>query len=156
PPMPDLHRVGIISSNVLSLSMSDTIRRAIQNNNQIEVARDDVRVAEQRLNAFYGLYDPVLSIQPTIDQRISPVTSIVAGGGTTGSVKNTTLTVSPTLSKFFEKGGGNYQVQFNNNRTSTNATNSTLNPFYSSSLTLLYTQPLLRGRKIDANRHAIL
>src|SRR5881394_3322957 len=42
PPMPDLHRVGIISSNVLSLSLNDTIRRAIQNNNEIEVARDDV------------------------------------------------------------------------------------------------------------------
>jgi hypothetical protein len=49
PPMPDLHRVGIVSSNVLSLSLNDTIRRAIQNNNDIEVSRDDVRVAEQRL-----------------------------------------------------------------------------------------------------------
>ena len=78
-----------------------------------------------------------------------------AGGGTTGSVKNTTLTVSPTLSKFFEKGGGNYQVQFNNGRTSTNANNSTLNPFYSSNLTLLYTQPLMRNRAIDSTRHSI-
>ena len=45
PPMPDLRRVGIVSSNVLSLSLNDTIRRALQNNNDIEVARDDVRVA---------------------------------------------------------------------------------------------------------------
>jgi len=155
PPMPDLHRVGIISSNVLSLSLNDTIRRAIQNNNDIEVARDDVRVAEQRLKAFYGFYDPVFAITPAIDQRISPVTIIFAGGGTRGSVKNTTLTVSPTLSKFFETGGGSYQVQFNNGRTSTDASNSTLNPFYSSNLTLLYTQPLLRNRSIDANRHSI-
>jgi HAE1 family hydrophobic/amphiphilic exporter-1 len=155
PPMPDLHRVGIISSNVLSLSLNDTIRRAIQNNNDIEVARDDVRVAEQRLKAFYGAYDPVFNMTPAIDQRISPVTSIFAGGGTQGSVKTTTLTVSPTLTKFFETGGGNYQVQFNNGRTSTDASNSTLNPFYSSNLTLLYTQPLLRDREIDANRHNI-
>jgi HAE1 family hydrophobic/amphiphilic exporter-1 len=155
PPMPDLHRVGIISSNVLSLSLNDTIRRAIQNNNDIEVARDDVRVAEQRLKAFYGAYDPVFNMTPAIDQRISPVTSIFAGGGTKGSVKTTTLTVSPTLTKFFETGGGNYQVQFNNGRTSTDASNSTLNPFYSSNLTLLYTQPLLRDREIDANRHNI-
>jgi HAE1 family hydrophobic/amphiphilic exporter-1 len=155
PPMPDLHRVGIISSNVLSLSLNDTIRRAIQNNNDIAVARDDVRVAEQRLKAIYGFYDPVFSVTPTIDQRISPVTSIFAGGGTKGSVKNTTFSVSPTLSKSFEKGGGNYQLQFNNGRTSTDANNSTLNPFYSSNLSLLYTQPLLRNREIDANRHSI-
>jgi len=156
PPMPNLSRVGIISSNILSLSLNDTIRRALQNNNDIEVARDDVRVAEQRLRALYGFYDPVFAITPTIDQRITPVTSIFQGGGTTGSVKNTTLTVSPSLSKLFEKGGGSYEVQFNNSRTATNATNSTLNPFYSSNLTLLYTQPLMRNRKIDATRHSIL
>ena len=155
PPMPDLRRVGILQSNVLALSMNDAIRRALQNNNDIEVSRDDVRVAEQRLRALYGFYDPIFAVTPTIDQRITPVTSIFAGGGTSGSVKNTSLTVSPSISKFFEKGGGSYQVQFNNGRTSTNATNSTLNPFYSSNLTLLYTQPLLRDRAIDANRHAI-
>jgi len=155
PPLPDLTRVGIISSNVLALSLNDTIRRALQNNNDIEVARDDVRVAEQRLRALYGFYDPVFAVTPTIDQRITPVTSIFQGGGTTGSVKNTTLSVSPALSKFFETGGGRYELQFNNNRTSTNATNSTLNPFYSSNLTLLYTQPLLRNRAIDTQRHAI-
>jgi len=155
PPLPDLTRVGVISSNVLPLSMNDAIKRALQNNNDIEVSRDDVRVAEQRLRALYGFYDPVFSITPTIDQRISPVTSIFAGGGTRGTVKNTTLSVSPTLSKYFEKGGGNYQLQFNNFRTTTDATNSTLNPFYSSNLTLLYTQPLLRNRSINANRHSI-
>jgi outer membrane protein len=156
PPMPDLRRVGIIPSNVLSLSLNDTIRRALQNNNDIETARDDVRIAEQRLRGLYGFYDPVFAITPTIDQRITPVTSIFQGGGTTGSVKNTTLTFSPSLTRSFEKGGGFYQLQFNNGRTATNATNSTLNPFYSSNLTLLYTQPLLRDRKIDSNRHAIL
>lgn len=155
PPLPDLTRVGVISSNVLALSLNDTIRRALLNNNDIEIARDDVRVAEQRLKALYGFYDPIFSITPTIDQRITPVTSIFQGGGTTGSVKNTSLTVSPVLSKSFEKGGGNYQLQFNNNRTSTNATNSTLNPFYNSDLTLVYTQPLLRNRSIDLNRRQI-
>ena len=155
PPMPDLRRVGIVSSNVLSLSLNDAIRHALQNNNDIETARDDVRIAEQRLLGLYGFYDPVFNITPAIDQRISPVTSIFAGGGTRGSVKTTNLTFSPSLSKFFEKGGGSYTVQFNNGHTSTDATNSTLNPFYSSNLTLLYTQPLLRDREIDTTRHAI-
>jgi HAE1 family hydrophobic/amphiphilic exporter-1 len=155
PPLPDLTRVGVLSSNVLPLSLNDAIRRALQNNNDIEVARDDVRVAEQRLKALYGFYDPVFSITPAIDQRIFPVTSIFAGGGTRGTVQNTTLTVSPAISKSFEKGGGFYQAQFNNSRNTTDATNSTLNPYYSSNLTLLYTQPLLRDRSIDANRHSI-
>src|SRR6476659_10940309 len=102
PPMPDLRRVGIVPSNVLSLSLNDAIRHALKNKNDIETARDDVRIAEQRLLGLYGFYDPVFNITPAIDQRISPVTSIFAGGGTRGSVKTTNLTFSPSLSKFFE------------------------------------------------------
>src|SRR5436853_3568172 len=56
PPLPDLTRVGIQSSNVLTLSMNDAIRKALQNNNDIEVARDDVRYAEQQLRAYEGVY----------------------------------------------------------------------------------------------------
>ena len=41
PPMPDLTRVGIVSSNILTLSLNDAIRKALQNNNDIEIARDD-------------------------------------------------------------------------------------------------------------------
>jgi outer membrane protein len=155
PPLPDLTRVGVLSSNVLAMSLNDTIRRALQNNNDIEVARDDVRVAEQRLRAFYGFYDPVFSVTPAFDQRITPVTSIFQGGTLAGTVSNTTWTVSPALTKSFEKGGGFYQLQFNNSKITTSATSSTLNPFYSSNLTLFYTQPLLRNRSIDANRRSI-
>lgn len=155
PPLPDLTRVGVMSSNVVALSMNDAIRRALQSNNDIEVSRDDVRVAEQRLRSLYGIYDPVFSVTPTFDQRISPVSSIFAGGTSSGTVSNKTFTVSPSISKLFETGGGSYQLTFNNAKTTTTATSSTLNPFYSSNLTLLFTQPLLRNRSIDANRHSI-
>ena len=155
PSLPDLTRVGVMSSNVVALSMNDAIRRALQSNNDIEVSRDDVRVAEQRLRSLYGVYDPVFSVTPAFDQRISPVSSIFAGGTSSGTVSTKTLTVSPSISKLFEKGGGSYQLTFNNVKTATTATSSTLNPFYSSNLTLLFTQPLLRNRSIDTNRHAI-
>ncbi|HVS82492.1 MAG TPA: TolC family protein [Pyrinomonadaceae bacterium] len=155
PPQPDLTRLGVSSSSVVALSLNDAIRRALQNNNDIEVARDDVRVAEQRLRALYGVYDPVFSVTPSFDQRISPVTSIFAGGTSSGTVSNKTLTVSPSISKIFSTGGGSYQLTFNNTKTTTSATSSTLNPFYSSNLSLLYTQPLLRNRSIDANRRSI-
>ena len=155
PPLPDLRRMGVVNGDVLALSMNDAIRRALENNNDIEVARGDVRVAEQRLRALFGAYDPVFQITPSFDQRITPVTSVFGGAGASGTVSTKTLTFSPTLSKFFQTGGGSYELQFNNTRTTTSATNSTLSPYYSSDLTLLYTQPLLRNRSIDANRHAI-
>src|SRR4029077_16866790 len=107
PPLPDLTRIGV-SGQMLTLSMNDAIRRALTNNNDIEVARDDVRVNEQRLRVLYGIYDPVFTMTPTFDQRISPVTSIFAGGTTSGTVSNKTFSVNPALSKIFQTGGGSY------------------------------------------------
>ena len=155
PPLPDLTRVGIVSSNIITLSLTDAIRKALQNNNDIEIARDDVRIAEYGLQSLYGFYDPVFSVTPTYDKRINPVTSIFAGGTASGTVSTTTYSLSPTLSKNFSTGGGSYTLGFANSKTVTSATSSTLNPFYSSNLSLSFNQPLWRNRSIDTNRHSI-
>jgi HAE1 family hydrophobic/amphiphilic exporter-1 len=157
PPLPDLTRVGVVSSNVLTLSLNDAIRQALQNNNDIEVARDDVRFAETQLRSFYGVYDPVFSVTPQIIKNVTPQTSsFLGGGGAAGTTSVTTFNLGPSLSKQFERGGGFYTLTFNNSRTSTSSTNSSLSPFYSSNLSLQFTQPLLRNRKIDAYRRAIM
>ena len=154
PPLPDLTRVGVLNSNVLPLSMNDAIRKTLESNNDIEVSRDDVRFAETQLRSLYGVYDPVFSITPTYDKRINPVTSIFAGG-IRGTVSTTTWSWSPQITKQFGTGGGNYSVSFSNSKIITSATNSTLNPFYSSNLALSFTQPLLRNRSIDTYRRSI-
>lgn len=155
PPMPNLTRLGVTGDNVITLSLTDAVKRALENNNDIEIARDDVRFAETQLRSLEGIFDPIFSITPQIDKRITPVQNIFSGAGTSGQVSNTVLTLSPSIDKQFSKGGGNYQLSFSNNKTTTSATNSTLNPFYSSNLSLTFTQPLLRNRKIDNNRRQI-
>ncbi len=139
----------------MTLSLNDAIKRALENNNDIEVARDDVRFAETQLRSLEGIYDPFLTFTPQIDKRITPVQNIFAGGGTAGQVSTTTLSLGPALTKSFSTGGGDYELSFNNSRNSTSAANSTLNPFYSSNLALTFTQPLWRDRSIDNNRRQI-
>jgi outer membrane protein len=155
PPLPNMTRLGVTSDNTVTLSLNDAIKRALENNNDIEIARDDVRFAETQLRSLEGVYDPFLSFTPQIDKRITPVQNIFAGGGNSGQVSNTTLSLGPTLSKSFATGGGIYELSFNNSRTKTSAVNSTLNPFYSSNLSLTFTQPLWRDRSIDNNRRQI-
>jgi len=155
PPIPNMTRLGVTSDNTLPLSLNEAIKRALENNNDIEVARDDVRFAETQLRSLEGIFDPIFSITPQIDKRITPVQNIFAGAGASGQVSNTVFTLSPTVNKTFRTGGGNYQISFSNNKTTTSATNSTLNPFYSSNLSLTFTQPLWRNRSIDNNRRQI-
>src|SRR6185437_8434804 len=66
PPIPSLNRLGVGSESV-ALSLNDAIKRALENNNDIEVARDDVRFAETQLRALEGIFDPIFAITPTYD-----------------------------------------------------------------------------------------
>ncbi len=151
PPVPSLQRLGV-GSETLSLSMNDAIKRALENNNDIEVARDDVRFAETQLRALEGIFDPVFAFTPQYDKRISPQQSSLGGGSVTST---TTYSWTPSVVKQFGRGGGNYFLQFQNSHTNTSNSFSLLNPFYSSNLSLQFTQPLLRDRSIDNNRRQI-
>ena len=155
PPVPSLSRLGVGNESV-PLSLNDAIKRALENNNDIEVARDDVRFAETQLRVLEGIFDPVFAITPTYDKRIVAQQSQLSGGsGTSGTVSTTSYSFSPSVQKQFGRGGGNYLVQFQNSHTDTSNSFSLLNPFYSSNLSLQFTQPLLRNRPIDNNRRQI-
>jgi len=152
PPLPNLTRLGVTSDNMLTLSLTDAIRRALENNNNIEVARNDVRINEMTLRALQGIYDPLINFNPQISNQVQSQQSTL-GGGTT--VTTTDISGNTSVDKFFSTGGGSYNFFFNNNRRTTNNTFNELNPVYSSALGVTFTQPLLRDRSIDRNRRDI-
>ncbi|MEJ7575715.1 MAG: TolC family protein [Pyrinomonadaceae bacterium] len=152
PPLPSLSRLGVTQDNSLALTLNAAIRRALESNNEIEVARDDVRFAETVLESFRGVYDPVFSVTPSINNSVTPGTNTLSGAT---SLQRTSFTVSPAISKRFAQGGGQYDVFFNNSRSSTNNQFSQLNPSYQSDFGIQFTQPLLRDRSIDAFRRNI-
>lgn len=154
PPMPNLTRLGVVSSNVLTLSLNEAIRLALANNNDIEVSRHDVRFAESQLRSLLGVYDPVFSVTPQLDTRVTPV-QFSTSGAPSGKLSTSTFSLSPAVTKSFSNGGGTYEVSFSNNRNTTSANTSSLNPYYSSNLALTFTQPLWRNRSIDGNRRNI-
>ncbi|CAN5686438.1 TolC family protein [soil metagenome] len=155
PPMPNITRLGVTSDNTLTLSLNDAVKRALQNNNDIEVARDDVRFAETQLRALEGIYDPIFSVTPQIDKRIAPQQNRFSGSTTAGTISNTVYTLNPGVSKFFSTGGGSYDLTFTNSKTVSNSTANILNPFFSGNFGLTFTQPLLRNRSIDNSRRQI-
>jgi outer membrane protein len=155
PPLPSLARVGVTTGDTLPLSLNEAIRRALENNNEIEVARADVRLAESFLNALQGVYDPVFQVTPQFRNSVRPEASTLGGADTSGTVSTTDFTVNNSLVRQVEFWGGSYDVFFNNNRRNTSFAFNTLNPVYSATLGVSYTQPLLRDRVIDNNRRLI-
>jgi outer membrane protein TolC len=156
PPPPSLTRLGV-GGGELSLTLNQAIRRALENNNDIEVSRDNVRLAETSLRSLEGIYDPLINLTPLFsDVRVprtnSPGETIML---TTTPIHQTNLSFSPSITKQFSTGGGQYQFFFNSVRGTANFSYTQLSPFYSASLGSTFTQPLLRNRSIDQFRHDI-
>lgn len=152
PPLPDITRLGVTSDNVLSLTLNEAIRLALENNNDIEVARNDVKFNETTLLSLEGIFDPVFTFNPQVT-RIKQSQQSSLGGAT--NLTQTDFQNNASILKQFSTGGGNYEFFFNNNRRTTNSSFNQLNPVYSSSFGVTFTQPLWRNRSIDRNRRDI-
>lgn len=151
--MKTLSRIGIeVSDSPIALGLKDAIRLALENNNEIEIARNDVKLQEQQLRSLLGNFDVVFTVTPQFTRT-----------STTGSRATNDFRVNTGFSKLLRHGGGNYRVFFNNVRTentfsqaqiSSGAASGT-NALYSSSVGISITQPLWRNFTIDNTRRQI-
>lgn len=155
PPLPSLVRLGVESNEPLPLSLNEAIRRALEHNTEIEVARVGVRLTESGLRALEGVYEPVFQITPQLSSFVSPQSSTLGGSGDSGTVSQTLLDFGPSLTRQFRTGGGQYQLFFNNTREVTSSKFAQISPAYSGNLGVTFTQPLWRNRSIDNNRRQI-
>jgi outer membrane protein len=153
-PTPNAERVGVEQMNQMSLQLDEAITLALQNNNNIDTSRLNVRIAEFNLKAARGVYDPLFASE-TFYQRATIPTASVIGGAAGDSVTQSSIGGNAGLTGFVRPGGGSYTANFTNSRNTTDNQNTLLNPQFPSSLTLTYAQPLFRGLRIDLNRRNI-
>src|SRR5258707_9932147 len=102
PPAPDLTRVGV-EGGELSLTLDQAIRRALENNNDIEVSRDNVRLAETTLQSLEGVYDPLINLTPQFSEVVTPRLN-TAGETvslTRSPIHQSNLSFSPSVTKQF-------------------------------------------------------
>jgi outer membrane protein len=152
-PLPPLTRVGVDLAEQQPLTLREAIALALQNNKDIEVARDNVKIAEFDLLTVHGAYDPRLSAQSYFEKIKTPATSFLSGA--TGAVEYSDFTATTRLEGLTAKAGGNYRLDFSSVRSTTNNQFTALNPQYPTALTFTYTQPLGRGLRFDSPRRQI-
>jgi len=146
-------RIGVQTASPLTLSLDEAIKRALSNNNDIEVSRTDVRIADTTVRGLRGLYDPVFTFQPTFSHSSS-----------TGQQGTNDLRLNGNINQRIKPGGGTIQGFFNNTRTenafaqaqvTSGGLSSGSSAIYSSQLGFNYTQPLFRNFRIDSTRRQI-
>jgi len=152
--LPELGRVGVNLDRQHPLSLRDALSLALENNKDIEVARANVRMAEFDLLGARGAYDPRFSSSAYYERIKSPISSFLSGGQN-GSTIQSDYTGTMRLEGQSPKYGGNYRLDFSSVRLTTNNQFVALNPQFPSALTFTYSQPLVRGFKIDNSRRQI-
>jgi HAE1 family hydrophobic/amphiphilic exporter-1 len=149
--MPSRVGVGVIERK---LSLKDAIEMALKNNLEIEIERTNTSTAQESVKAAQGAFDPVLLYQPGVESRNTPASSVLQGAG--GKLSENFLTQNLHLRQRLPWLGATGQMDFENGRTSTSNTFSTLNPLTTSRFQIGVTIPLLRNREIDRERAEIL
>ena len=150
--LPPLTRVGVDLNEQQPLTLREAIALALANNKDIEVARDNVKIAEYDLLSVRGAYDPRLSAQSYYERLRTPATSFLSGAA---KVETSDFTGTARLEGLTPKYGGSYHVDFSSIRQTSNSLFSVLNPQYPTALTFSYTQPLMRGLRFDVPRRQI-
>jgi len=150
-----VHRVGVQTGQTLPLSLDEAIRKALENNNDIEVAKNDVKIAESTLRSLLGIYDPVFTITPNYTNSVQPQTSTLGGADLSGVTRSSEFRADGGFDMPIRRGGGRFNASFNNGRNATSSTFSQLNPTFNTNLGLSFTQPILRNRSIDNTRRNI-
>jgi HAE1 family hydrophobic/amphiphilic exporter-1 len=153
-PTPELGRVGVDMNQQQPMSLRDALKLALENNKDIEVAKQNVKIAEFDLLGAHGAYDPRLSSQSYYERIKTPISSFLSGGSN-GAVTQSDYTGNLRLEGLAPHGGGNYRIDFSTIRLNTNNQFAALNPQYPTTATFTFSQPLLRGLRIDNARRII-
>lgn len=154
--MPSASAPPVTDTAGIPLSLNEAIRRAIENNNEIAVARADVGIARSSLQSVKGIYDPILTFSPRYSNNKQPQPSTLGGADLSGVTRSNEFRFDSSLRQSVRRTGGDFSVGFNNSRQETSSLFSQLNPTFNSTLGLTYTQPLLRNRAIDSGRRQLI
>ena len=136
----------------IELTLEEAIARSLERNLDLAVERLNPQVFDLNLAQQLSAYRPSVNSSLSNSSRTNPSSTQLDGGN---SVISDTATFNSGWTQAVPWGGGNYQVNLNNNRSSSTNFFSSFNPSYRSSFQASYTQPLLRGFKIDTTRQEI-
>jgi len=137
---------------LVTMTLEEAMDRANEVNLDIQTARLSPEMQQYALESARAAFLPTFSGNYGYNNATNQSTSQLDGGARTSTERHTfNAGVSQTLPWY----GGRVGLNFNNSKTSTNNSFSTLNPSYRTTASIDYTQPLLAGFKTDNQRSAL-
>ena len=140
-------------TQVRRLTADEAVRLAAENNLGIQIARFDPQIEDLNILQARTGYTPTLNSSLQQNSNTSPPNSFLSGAQ--GTLNTDQFSMTTDVQQLLPW-GGQYALGFDSARSTSNNFFSNFNPQLRSSLSFNYTQPLLRGFKIDGTREQIL
>jgi outer membrane protein len=150
--LPELGRVGVDPSQQRPMTLKETIELALENNDDIEITRKNVRSAEFDVKSAFGIYQLRLTGQTYYERSKAANVSIFSSNPST---TQGSLVETATVTGYVPKFGTVLAGSFNNSAVTSNNSITILSPQDTSALGFSLTQPLFRGRRFDQTRRTI-
>ena len=141
---------------VFDLTVDDAIERALDRNLDIAVERLNPQLQDLSIAEANAAFSPNLNSNFDIGRSVTPSRSQLDGRLSQLPVDTETGGAGLGIEQATRWYGGRYTLDWDNGRTETNNVFFSYNPSFRSFVALSYTQPLLRGRRIDAPRRQLL
>jgi outer membrane protein TolC len=137
----------------VNLTEDEAVARATDRNLTLISERITPQTWDYTMAATRANYQMNLTSAVSNNSQVRLTTDIFSGGD---RITTDSQSWSAGLAQNLWWGGGNYTVNWTNNRSSTDSESTTFNPSFNSGLQARFTQPLLRNFRIDNTRAQIL
>src|SRR5688572_22652663 len=140
------------ANQLRELRLEEAVSLALEKNLDIQVAKLEPQSVDFLVAGFKNTYLPVLS--STVGQRENyqlPTRTLT--GGT--RVNQGTLTYNAAIAQTLSRFGSNYTVQWSNTKVNSSDLLANYNPLFTTGLLASFTQPLMRGFKLDNTRQQL-
>ncbi|HET7220736.1 MAG TPA: TolC family protein [Vicinamibacterales bacterium] len=151
---PPQRPAGVLPTSTLRLGSDEAVRLALENNLGIQVERLNPQLQTLAVSRALAAYTPEIYGATAKNSDSSPPTDFLSQGVAVTSTER--ITGNAGIRQNVPWLGGRYNVGISGLRFTSNAPRTPFSPQLGSDLDLGYTQPLLRGMKIDAFRQSVL
>ena len=136
----------------VQLTLDDAVKLALDRNLDIAVQRLNPEINDIAIASIRSIYHPAITSTISSASLSQLPTSQLIGGT---NVVQQTQTVNGGIAQSIPWGGGAVSVALNNFRQTSTSNNVLYNPAIQSVWQGIYTQPILRGFKIDSTRRSL-
>lgn len=137
------------ANSVVELSMEDAVRIALENNRDIKIQEQNVKVSEGEVTTQEGVFDPLLNISSSYTDGETPTTSTFIESGT---INQQDFNAQANLEGNLVTGTFYDILNFSTTRTETDSPIQDLSPSWFNNLSFTIGQELLKNFGIGVNR----